>query len=343
MSMLHDTPADTAPTREPAPAPRPTGRAGIFGIGAVLPGDPIPNAAFEQRLETSDAWIVKRTGIHNRHYMAPQDSLAALTAEACLLACADAGVDPSEVDRVLVATVTPDRAFPAMAPEVASIIGATGAAALDLSAACAGFLYGLDQAAALVETGRANTVLVAGAEALSRMTDHDDRGTAVLFGDGAGAAVVGRGELELGCSTFVLGSDGACGDLLFAERDERLIRMQGREVYRHAVRRMVDAIRRSLAQAGMTAADLDLFVTHQANARIIEAVQAELGITDDQVVLDLDRAANTSAASIPLALARAEQEGRLRPGMRVGLAAFGAGFVWAAGVISWKERVGVYL
>jgi 3-oxoacyl-[acyl-carrier-protein] synthase-3 len=221
---------------------------------------------------------------------------------------------------------------------VARLIGAGGAAAVDLNAACAGFLYALDQAAALVETGRARVVLVCGAEALSRLTDHDDRGTAVLFGDGAGAVVVAAGELDRGCSRFVLGCDPAQGDLLYAEVDERKLRMQGHEVYRHAVARMVEATSQALDASGVTADDIDLFVAHQANARIIEAAAAELGLPREKLAINVDRVANTSSASIPLALAQAEADGLLQPGATVALAAFGAGFVWGAGIVSWKER-----
>jgi len=230
---------------------------------------------------------------------------------------------------------------PGLAPEVAGVISAERAAAVDLNAACAGFFYGLDQSAALVESGRASVVLVCGAEALSRVTDHDDRSTAVLFGDGAGAVVVAGGELELGVGGFVLGADGAQADLLYAERNERVLRMQGSDVYRHAVRRMTAASREALARAGRTVQDIDLFVAHQANIRIIEAAASELGIPHEKVVVNVDRVANTSSASIPLALEQAEREGRLKPGDTVALAAFGAGFVWGAGLVSWKERVHV--
>jgi 3-oxoacyl-[acyl-carrier-protein] synthase-3 len=228
-----------------------------------------------------------------------------------------------------------------VAPEVAARLGIEAAGAMDLNAACAGFLYGLDQAAALIESGRADVVLVCGAEALSRITDLEDRSTAVLFGDGAGAVVVARGELDLGLPPFEIRCDGMHADVLYADRHERVLRMQGREVYRHAVRRMVEATTDALARAGMRPEDLDLFVAHQANARIVEAAAAELGLPPERVVLNVDRVANTSSASIPIALWQAEREGRLRPGARVGLAAFGAGFVWAAGIVSWKERVPV--
>ena len=334
-------------TTTPAIAPRltPTRRrgmtAGIFGIGAALPDHVITNADLEQRLDTNDEWIVRRTGIRERRHLQGDETLADLATRACLLALDDAGRTGAEVDHVIVSTFTADRVTPGLAPEVARVLGADRAAAVDLNAACAGFLYGLDQAAALVESGRASVVLVCGAEALSRVIDYEDRSTAVLFGDGAGAVVVAGGELELGVGGFVLGADGAQADLLYAERDERVLRMQGSDVYRHAVRRMTAASREALQRAGRTVEDIDLFVAHQANSRILEATAAELGIGIERVVVDIDRCANTSSATIPLALQRAEADGRLRPGANLLMSAFGAGFVWSAGVVRWKERVHV--
>jgi 3-oxoacyl-[acyl-carrier-protein] synthase-3 len=313
-------------------------RAGVFGIGAAVPQDVITNAHFAARLDTSDEWIVKRTGIQKRHWLNGAQTLADLAVDACAAALADAGRRPDEVDRVLVASLTPDRLTPGLAPEVAARVGANEAGAVDVNAACAGFLYALDDAAGLVESGRARCVVVCGAEALSRITDYEDRSTAVLFGDGAGAVVVAAGELERGLPPFEVHSDGVNGDLLYADRDERLLRMHGREVYRHAVKRMADATIAALRRAGLAAGDVDLFVAHQANARIVEAAAAAVGVPADRVVLNVDRMANTSSASIPLALWQAEQDGRLKPGATVALAAFGAGFVWAAGIISWKER-----
>ena len=196
----------------------------------------------------------------------------------------------------------------------------------------------------MVESGRARTVLVCGAEALSRITEHDERSTAVLFGDGAGAVVVaGATDLQVGCGGFVLRADGSCADLLYAEGPHPVLKMEGREVYRRAVREMVASTqpRRSSAPASALD-DVDLFVAHQANARIIDAAAAELGLPAERVYVNVDRMANTSSASIPLALAQAEREGRLKPGAIVVLAAFGAGFVWGTGVVSWKERADVY-
>lgn len=327
-----------APARALPRAQAPATVAGLFGVGAALPQRRIPNAELEARLHTTDEWIVRRTGIRERRHLAPDEPLAPLAAQACVAALADAGRDAAEVDHVIVSTITADRVTPGLAPEVALRIGAHRAAAVDLGAACAGFLYALDQAAALVETGRARVVLVCGAEALSRLTDHADRGTAVLFGDGAGAVVVAASHHARGCGGFVLGADGTQADLLFAEVDERMLRMEGREVYRHAVARMVQATREALERSGLDVDDVDLFVAHQANARIIEAAAAELGVDRARVALNLDRVANTSSASIPLALAQAEADGVLRPGATVALAAFGAGFVWGAGIVGWKER-----
>jgi len=326
----------TAPAAAP---PRPTRlRAGVFGLGVALPENRVTNADIEARLDTTDEWIVRRTGIRERRHLTPGEPLAALAADACRRALADAGRSAAEVDHVLVSTITPDQITPGLAPDVAARIGAARAGAVDVNAACAGFLYALDQASALVESGRAKVVLVCGAEALSRLMDHDDRGTAVLFGDGAGAVVVAGGELEAGCGGFVLGCDGVNAPLLYAETDERMLRMEGREVYRHAVARMVEATVEALDRAGLGVEDLDLLVAHQANTRIIDAAAAELGVPPEKVVIDLDRSANTSSASIPLALARAEAEGRLQPDATVALVAFGAGFVWGAGVVKWKER-----
>jgi len=314
-------------------------KAGVFGIGSALPDQVVTNADLAAYLDTTDAWIVRRTGIRERRHLNGTRTLTNLAVEACNAALADAGRDPAEVDHVIVSTLTPDRLMPGLAPGVADGIGANGAGAVDINAACAGFLFALDQAAALVESGRCKLVVVCGAEALSRITDRNDRGTAILFADGAAAVVVAGGDLEHGCSPFVLRSDGVHGDLLYADSDERLLRMEGQEVYRHAVERMAEATVEALTRARMSVDEIDLLVVHQANARIIEAAARRLGVPDEKVFINVDAVANTSSASIPLALHQAEREGRLKPGATVALAAFGAGFVWGAGVLSWKERV----
>jgi 3-oxoacyl-[acyl-carrier-protein] synthase-3 len=314
-------------------------KAGVFGIGAALPEEIVTNADLVANLDTTDEWIVRRTGIRERRLLNGSRTLADLAAEACSAALADAGRDGADVDRVMVCSLTPDRMMPGLAPSVAQRIGCELAGAIDLNAACAGFLYALDQAAALVESGRAKLVVVCGAEALSRITDHSDRGTAILFADGAGAVVVAGGDLDRGLSTFELRSDGKHSDLLYANRDERLLRMEGREVYRHAVARMVEATEAALVRAGIGIDEVDVFVAHQANARIIDAVAGRLGVPPEKVVINVDTVANTSSASIPIALWHAEQEGTLKPGDIVAMATFGAGFAWGAGIMSWKERV----
>jgi 3-oxoacyl-[acyl-carrier-protein] synthase III len=343
--MATTVPAPTTRTTPTVAAPlprRPTLRAGIYGIGEALPEHVITNDDLAQRLDTNDEWIVKRTGIRTRHHLAPGEPLAPLAAAACAAALADAGRTADEVDRLIVTTITPDRLTPGLAPMVAGLLGCSATtSAVDLNAACAGFLVGLDEAAALIESGRARVVVLCGAEALSRITDHDDRGTAVLFGDGAGAVVVAGGDLEIGVSRFVHGSDPSQASALYAEVADPRLRMEGPTVYRHAVARMVESTTAALIASGLTVDDVDLFVAHQANARIIESAAAELGLPAEKVMLDVDRCANTSSATIPLALARAEAEGRLRPGATVALSAFGAGFVWSAGIVRWKERVHV--
>ncbi|MDQ3850751.1 MAG: ketoacyl-ACP synthase III [Actinomycetota bacterium] len=322
-------------------AQNPAVKAAVIGVGAALPEDVVTNADLERRLETTDAWIVKRTGIRERRRMNGTLTLSDLTAESCAAALADAGRVAAEVDHVIVSTITPDRIIPGLAPTVAAAIGAHGAGAVDLNAACAGFLYALDQAAALVESGRARLVLVSGAEALSRITDHDDRSTAILFADGAGTVVVAASEDGGPRASFVLRSDGVHGHLLYVDNDERMLRMDGREVYRHAVARMVESTTEALARARLSIDDVDLFVAHQANVRIIDAAAARLGMPPEKVATNVDAVANTSSASIPLALAHAERDGKLWPGATVALATFGAGFVWGAGVLTWKEHARV--
>ena len=314
-------------------------RAGVIGIGSALPEQIVTNKQFENYLDTTDEWIRRRTGIRERRHLNGTVTLTDLALEACVAALEDAGRVAADIEHVIVATFTPDRLMPGLAPKLAKLLGTDGAGAIDVNAACAGFLYGLDQAAALIESGRVKCSLVVGAEALSRVTDPHDRGTAILFADGAAAVVVEGGEYEIGCSPFVLASDGEHGDLLYAERDERLLRMEGQEVYRHAVERMVEATREALRRADMTVDDVDVLIVHQANQRIIDAAARRLGVPEEKVFANVATIANTSSASIPLALHHAELAGALTPGDIVALAAFGGGFVWGAGIVKWKERV----
>jgi 3-oxoacyl-[acyl-carrier-protein] synthase III len=312
---------------------------GILGIGDALPPQVITNADLETRLDTSDEWIVRRTGIRERRWLEGEETLADLAASACAAALRDADIAASEVDQVIVATITPDQLTPGLAPAVAAKLGIEHAAVVDLNAACAGFLYGLDHAAALVGSGRARNVLVVGAEALSRITDHEDRATGVLFGDGAGAALVGPITEGLGIAGFEFGYDASLASLLYAGRSEPLLRMAGQEVYRHAVARMTEASERLLERLEIDAASIDYFVPHQANARIVAAVADSLGVPHERVSFNVEWTANTSAASIPLGLAAAQRDGLLEPGALVAMVAFGAGFVWGAGLTSWKEGV----
>jgi 3-oxoacyl-[acyl-carrier-protein] synthase-3 len=312
-------------------------KAGILGIGDALPAHVVTNRDLEARVDTSDEWIVRRTGMRERHHLQGAESLAELAASAAQAALLDAAVPPSEVDQVIAATITPDQLTPGLAPALAQRAGIEHAGVVDLNAACTGFLYGLQHAASLVETGRARNVLVVGAEALSRITDHEDRGTAVLFGDGAGAVVVGPVENGLGIAGFEFGYDAELAPLLYAERDERKLRMAGQETYRHAVARMTEASTVLLERLGLEAGEIDYFVPHQANARIISAVADALGVPHERVSFNVEWTGNTSAASIPLALASAQRERLIEPGSLVAMVAFGAGFVWGAAVSSWKE------
>jgi 3-oxoacyl-[acyl-carrier-protein] synthase-3 len=323
------------PAAPPPAGARPTPT--ILGVGAALPTQLITNADLVARLDTSDEWIVRRTGIRERRHLRETETLAALAASACSEALLDAGCAADGVDHVIVATITPDFLTPGLAPAVAARVGAVHAGVVDLNAACTGFLYGLDQAAALIESGRSRLVLVCGAEALSRITDHGDRATAVLFGDGAGAVVVGAGSPGRGVGPFVFGYDDTLADTLYAQRENPRLRMIGQQVYRHAVARMTEASQEVLERAGVSVEEIDYFVAHQANARIVAAVADALGLAHERVSFNVEWTANTSAASIPLALAAAQRDGRLAPGALVGMVAFGAGFVWAAGLASWKD------
>lgn len=327
---------------------RPVAR--ISGLGIAVPDRVVTNRDFERTLDTTDEWIVERTGIRERRIAGPETSLASLCETASRSALAGAGVPPESVDAIVLGTVSPDRRLPSTACDLQARLGATNALAFDIVAACPGFVYALTIAESLVASGQARTVLALGAEKLSTITDVTDRSTAILFGDGAGAALVqpatadGRGILS-----SVLGSDGTLADLLYIPGggsndpvsqkvvDERshFIRMAGREVFKSAVLAMARACDQALAKAGVSAEELDLLVPHQANIRIIEATAKHAGVPMSKVMVNVDRYGNTSAASIPLALAQAVDEGRLRPGMLIMLVTFGAGFTWGATVIRW--------
>lgn len=306
----------------------------IAGLGIALPETVVGNEPIAERLGIDEDWIVQRTGIRRRRVADPEEGLSDFAAAAAARALADAGLAAAEVDLVVVATTSNEQLMPAAAGRVAAAIGATAAGAYDLNAACSGFVAALSVACGQVEAGRADRVLVVGADLMSRLADPDDRATAALFADGAGAVLVRGGE-EGRIGPFVLGSDGANADLIHVDGADRLIRMQGHETFRHAVARMSEATLGALELAGLVLADVDLFVYHQANARILRAVGERLGLPADRVVEAIEELGNTSAASIPLALDKARRDGQLQPGSQVLLAAFGAGLNWAATTLAW--------
>jgi 3-oxoacyl-[acyl-carrier-protein] synthase-3 len=310
--------------------------AALRGIGHAVPDTVVSNAAIAERLGVDEAWLERRTGTRSRHHLAEGERLSDLAARAAAGALAQAGLAGDTVDMVVVGTTSPDELSPHTAALVAGALGAGGAAALDVSAACTGFLTGLSLAAGAIEAGRARTAVVVGADGLSRFVDADDRDTAMLFGDGAGAAVVTatrEGEAP-GIGPIALHSDPAGQELIRLGRGER-IQMDGRAVFRRAVLMLSEVTREALDSSGLQPEAIDLYVYHQANARIIRAVGTELGLDGERVVDVVDRFANTSAASLPIALSVAQAEGRLAPGARVLLAAFGAGLVWGGGVVRW--------
>jgi 3-oxoacyl-[acyl-carrier-protein] synthase-3 len=320
-------------------------RAVLAGIGGYLPANAVSNDELSRTVDTSDTWIRERTGIRQRHIAGPDETCAMMGTRAAQAALDDAGMAASEVDAIILATATPDQAFPATAVRVQAALGA-GGFAFDLSAACSGFIYGLSVADALIRAGSARNVLVIGAEVYSRIMNWQDRGTCVLFGDGAGAVLL---RAEAGATTDAgaprgilathLHAQGDLGDILYVDgavgrpdKPGHLV-MNGREVFRHAVTRLAEAVGEALSSSGLTADDVDWLVPHQANMRIIEAVGKRIGLTPEKVVVTVDRHANTSAASIPLALATAYADGRIRPGQLILMEALGGGLTWGSALV----------
>jgi len=316
-------------------ASAPLRTAGIAGLGMAVPPKVVPNEPIARRLGVADGWIETRTGIQERRHAAPDATLAALAAVAAREALENAGVEATSLDLVLVATTSQDKLLPNAAPLVVAELGAGHVAAIDIGAACTGFVSALDLAAAQVEAGRAERVLVVGAEIMSRLLDPDDRPTAGLFGDGAGAAVVtAGGPARLGPA--VQGSDGVDGpELIYATNEERLVQMAGQDTFKHAVRRLSESTEQAAEAGGLALEDIDVFVYHQANGRILKAVGERLGLPADRVIDCIGTYANTSAATIPIALVEAQRAGMLVPGARVLISAFGAGFTWGAMTIEW--------
>jgi 3-oxoacyl-[acyl-carrier-protein] synthase III len=315
----------------------PAGRAAPYSVAIELPAKRLSTAELAQRYELSEDWIVSRTGVRERPMAGADERLSDFSARAGAAALERAEVDPAEVDLVLVATITQDELTPNAAPLVAHSVGAYHAGAMDVGAACSGFLSAAAMAAAQIEAGRARWVLVVGADFITRIIDWDDKRSAPLFGDAAGAVVFGpAGSGPGGIGPIVLGADGSeAARAIVIENDERKIRMNGPEVYRNAVARMAESALQAIERAGMTLEDIDLFAFHQANARITRALGERLGLDPEKVVDCIENYGNSSAATLPLALASAEADGRLRPGTRVLLGTFGGGFTWGGGVIEW--------
>lgn len=321
-------------------------RSVVRGIGSALPQRIMKNADFEGIVETSDEWIVQRTGIRQRHIAGEGETTASLGEAAARAALANAGLTPDDVDLILVATSTPDNTFPATAVDIQSRLGMRRGFAFDMQAVCSGFVYAITTADLYIKGGLAKRVLVIGAETFSRILDWTDRSTCVLFGDGAGALVLeaGEGEGKLsdrGVFASSLRSDGAHKDKLFVDGGPGTsgtvghLRMEGREVFKHAVGMITDVIEAVYAKAGVTSEDIDWFVPHQANKRIIDASARKLGIAEGKVVTTVQLHGNTSAASVPLALSVAVADGRIKKGDLVLLEAMGGGFTWGAVILRW--------
>lgn len=319
----------------------------IRGSGSYLPERVVTNQELESRVATSDAWIVQRTGIRARHIAGERETTSALGIKAAEAALADAGIsDPQSIDLVICATSTPDYTFPSTATQIQDGLGIHGGAAFDVQAVCTGFIYGLATADKFLRSGSHKRALVIGAETFSRIIDWDDRSTCVLFGDGAGAVVIEAGEgngsaSDQGVLTTQLRSDGRYRDKLYVDGGPGStgttghLRMEGREVFRFAVGKIMDVVEEAFEATGTAPEELDWFVPHQANRRIIEATAEKLGIPLEKVVITVDRHGNTSAASIPLALDQARRDGRIREGDLVMLEAIGGGFTWGSALLRW--------
>jgi len=322
---------------------------GVLGAGKYVPERVLTNQELESMVETNDEWIVSRTGIRERRIAASDEATSDLALHASRIALERAGITADQLDLIIVATVTPDMAFPSTACILQTKLGASKAAAFDLSAACSGFIYGVNSAYHFISSGAYKYVLVIGADCLSRITNYKDRNTCILFGDGAGAVVLGPVSDDRGFRSFVLGADGSGAELLkiagggsripasleSVNDDMHYIYMAGSEVFKFAVRIMGSAAEEALAKAGFTKQDIDLLVPHQANMRIIQAALDRLELTSDKCMINLDRYGNMSAASIPVALAEAVDQGRLKEGDRILLVGFGGGLTWAGATLIW--------
>ena len=316
-----------------------TRRSVIAGVGSALPKRCVTNAELAATVDTTDEWIVERTGIRSRYIADDSETTASLATDACRRALDHAGIDASQIGLIVLATATPDQTFPSSATKVQAALGINDCIAFDVHAVCTGFLYALSVADSMLQSGAADTALVIGAETFSRILDWDDRGTCVLFGDGAGALVLKAEDGTRGILATRLHADGRHNELLYVDGGPSTtgtvgkLRMKGREVFRHAVKNLADVLNEVLAAAGLTTADIDWVVPHQANARILDATAKKLGLPPEKVVVTVDRHANTSAASVPLALDTAVRDGRIKRGDLIVLEAMGGGFTWGAAVV----------
>ncbi len=321
-------------------------RIGITGLGTHVPERIYTNVDLEQYVDTTDEWIVERTGIRERRFAEQHEALTDIALPAVVQALAAAQAEPASIDLIIVATVTPDMMFPTSSAILADKLGMPDAAAYDLLAGCTGFMYGIAQAYAMLSSGLARRALVVGGDVLSKILDWSDRSTLVLFGDGAGAVVMERVD-EGGFLGFELGADGGGGDNLWLpgsgsrhfEDADKLVKMNGREVFKFATRVMVSSAEKILHECGRTVDEVDVYVPHQANVRIIDHAVRKLGVREDRVVVNVDRYGNTSSGSIPLALADARTDGRLRKGSTVLMTGMGAGLTWGSSLIEWTEEM----
>jgi 3-oxoacyl-[acyl-carrier-protein] synthase-3 len=317
-------------------------RAILLGTGSALPVRAVSNAELAQTVDTSDEWIVERTGIRNRHIAGDDETTASLATDAARAALDAAGIAAQDIDLIILATATPDQTFPASATKVQAALGINDCVAFDVAAVCSGFLYAITVADSMIRSGAANRALVIGAETFSRILDWEDRTTCVLFGDGAGAVVLGAEESADGARGILaskLHADGRHNGLLYVDGGPSTtqtvgkLRMKGQEVFRHAVVNLASVLNEVMGMAGLSNSDIDWLVPHQANARILDATARKLKLSPDRVVVTVDRHANTSAASVPLALDCAIRDGRIKPGDLIVLEAMGGGFTWGACVL----------
>ena len=322
----------------------------IIGTGSYLPEKVLTNADLEQMIETTAEWIIARTGVEERHIAAPGETTCDLAEQASRWALAAAGIEPADIDLIILGTTTPDHVFPSVATQLQHRLGCYGSPAFDVQAVCTGFVYALDIAHRFIRTGAARRALVVGADTFTRIIDWTDRGTCILFGDGAGAFVLQAAEERAGVLSAVMRSDGSGGDLLSVpgggsrypttmdtvQQGMHHIHMNGREVFRFATRVMSQATQEAVEQAGLTLDDIQLVIPHQANQRIIEAALKSLDIPLERCMINLDRYGNTSTASIPIATCEAFEAGRILPGNKLVFVGFGAGLTWGAAVVEWS-------